>query len=437
VKHSPHQSNPQHNVSGQQQYDDPRYTAQPYTGRRYADTEHTTTDQTVYTATDSTGSDPAYGAAPHDTGQYKAAEQPSAEPGGSAYGGGHYGAIQYKAAPVAPAGELNGARVGAGHGDVAALAVQFQQRFHALAGNVEQVIRGKRETIELALVCLFSEGHLLIEDVPGTGKTTLARSLAASIEAELRRIQFTPDLLPSDITGVSIFNQLSQRFEFHQGPVFANIVLADEINRASPKTQAALLEVMEERRVTVDAEPHPVPRPFLVLATQNPVDMDGTYPLPEAQLDRFLMCVSVGYPDHASEVEVLKGMPTGPQVERLPLIARASDIAGMIDFATRIHVADPIYDYVVAVVSGTRRSPEVRLGASPRASLALLRACKVRAAAAGRHFVIPEDIKALAAPVLAHRLILTPEAELRDRTAAAVVAETLAGTPGPQALTVV
>jgi MoxR-like ATPase len=215
--------------------------------------------------------------------------------------------------------------------------------------------------------------------------------------------------------------------------VFANIVLADEINRASPKTQAALLEVMEERRVTVDSEPHAVPRPFLVVATQNPVDMDGTYALPEAQLDRFLMRISVGYPDHAAEVEVLKGMPTGPQVERLPVIARASDVAGMIDFATRIHVADPIYDYIVAVAAATRTSPEIRLGASPRASLALLRATRVKAAAAGRHYVVPEDVKALAAPVLAHRLILTPEAELRNRTAADVVNEVLTATPVPHA----
>ncbi|WP_262843113.1 AAA family ATPase [Sphaerisporangium corydalis] len=348
--------------------------------------------------------------------------------GGSSYGGSDSGGI---------GGDLPTTRVTVAHGDVAGLAVQFQQRFHALAGNIEQVIRGKRETIELALVCLFSEGHLLIEDVPGTGKTTLARSLAASIQAELRRIQFTPDLIPSDITGVSIYSQAHQRFEFHPGPVFANLVLADEINRASPKTQAALLEVMEERRVTVDAESHPVPRPFMVLATQNPVDMDGTYPLPEAQLDRFLMCVSVGYPDHASEVEVLKGMPAGPKVEHLPLIARAADVAGMIDFVTRIHVADSIYDYVVALVSATRRSPEVRLGASPRASLALLRASRVMAAAAGRHYVIPEDVRALVAPVLAHRLILTPEAEMRDRTATSVIESTLAATPGPQALAAV
>ncbi|GAA3466762.1 AAA family ATPase [Nonomuraea roseola] len=314
--------------------------------------------------------------------------------------------------------------------DTAAMAGQFAQRFQLMAGNIERAIRGKREAVELALVCLFSEGHLLMEDVPGTGKTTLARSVAASVDAEWRRIQFTPDLLPSDITGVSIFNQAHQKFEFHQGPVFANIVLADEINRASPKTQSALLEVMEERRVTVDAEPHPVPRPFMVVATQNPVDMDGTYPLPEAQLDRFLMKISVGYPDHYSEVEILKA---GPQVDRLPQVARASDVAAMIDFAGQIHVADPVYDYIVALVASTRANPNLRLGASPRASLALLRASRVRAASTGRHYVVPEDVKALAVPVIAHRLILTPEAELRRRTAADVLGEVMAGMPVPQA----
>ncbi|MEV0583280.1 MoxR family ATPase [Nonomuraea sp. NPDC050310] len=317
--------------------------------------------------------------------------------------------------------------------DPATLAGQFAQRFQLLAQNIERIIRGKHEAVELALICLFAEGHLLVEDVPGTGKTTLARSLAASVDALYRRVQFTPDLLPSDITGVSIFNQAHQKFEFHQGPIFANIVLGDEINRASPKTQSALLEVMEERRVTVDSEPHPVPRPFLVVATQNPVDMDGTYPLPEAQLDRFLMKISVGYPDHVSEVEVLKGMPSGPLVDQLPVVARASDVAMMIDFATRIYVADPVFDYIVAVVASTRGNPNLRLGASPRASLALLRASRVKAAAAGRHYVIPEDVKALAVPVLAHRLILTPEAELRDRTAADVLGEILAGVPVPQA----
>ncbi|RJL34614.1 MoxR family ATPase [Bailinhaonella thermotolerans] len=313
------------------------------------------------------------------------------------------------------------------------MAGHFAQRFHALAGNVERVIQGKRDSVELALICLFSEGHLLLEDVPGTGKTTLARSLAASVEASWRRVQFTPDLLPSDITGVSIFNQGANSFEFHPGPVFANIVLADEINRASPKTQAALLEVMEERQVTVDAVPHLVPRPFMVVATQNPVDMDGTYPLPEAQLDRFLMRISMGYPDHAAEVAVLRGMPTGPRIETLPVVARSQDVSWMIEFATRVHVADPMYDYVVAVVAGTRRSPDVRLGASPRASVALLRAARVRAVAAGRHYVVPEDVKALAAPVLAHRLLLTSEAELRGQTAAQVVGEVLAATPVPQA----
>ncbi|WP_340137751.1 MoxR family ATPase [Bailinhaonella thermotolerans] len=317
--------------------------------------------------------------------------------------------------------------------DPAAMAGHFAQRFHALAGNVERVIQGKRDSVELALICLFSEGHLLLEDVPGTGKTTLARSLAASVEASWRRVQFTPDLLPSDITGVSIFNQGANSFEFHPGPVFANIVLADEINRASPKTQAALLEVMEERQVTVDAVPHLVPRPFMVVATQNPVDMDGTYPLPEAQLDRFLMRISMGYPDHAAEVAVLRGMPTGPRIETLPVVARSQDVSWMIEFATRVHVADPMYDYVVAVVAGTRRSPDVRLGASPRASVALLRAARVRAVAAGRHYVVPEDVKALAAPVLAHRLLLTSEAELRGQTAAQVVGEVLAATPVPQA----
>jgi MoxR-like ATPase len=317
--------------------------------------------------------------------------------------------------------------------DAEALAGRFAQLFGALATNIEQIIRGKREHVELALLCLLSEGHLLLEDVPGVGKTTLARTVSVSVDSRWTRIQFTPDLLPSDVTGVSIFNQANGQFEFHHGPIFANIVVADEINRGSPKTQSALLEVMEERRVTVDGRPHPVPRPFMVIATQNPVDMDGTYPLPEAQLDRFLMKVSMGYPDHASEVAVLSGMSGGPPVDTLPKVASRDDIKNMIDFAGRIHVAPPLYDYMVQVVAYTRRHSDIRLGASPRASLALLRSVRVRAAAAGRSFVVPEDIKALASHVIAHRLMLTPEAELRGRTAADLVTEALGSVPVPQA----
>lgn len=298
--------------------------------------------------------------------------------------------------------------------------------FHALADNIEHVVKGKRDTIELALTCLFSEGHLLTEDVPGTGKTTLARCLAASIEADFARVQFTPDLLPSDITGVTVYRQNTGAFEFLPGPVFANIVLGDEINRASPKTQSALLEVMEERRVTADGTTHPVPRPFMVLATQNSVDMGGTYPLPEAQLDRFLMRITVGYPDHASEVAVLKGAGTDTTPESLTPVTTAKEIAQLIGAAAEVQVADALYDYIVRVVAATRALPDVRLGASPRGSVALLRAVRVRAASQSRPYAFPEDVKALAGPVLAHRLILTPEAELSGRTGPDVIEEVLA-----------
>ncbi|MEV6168067.1 MoxR family ATPase [Streptomyces sp. NPDC051954] len=305
---------------------------------------------------------------------------------------------------------------------------RLADRFHALADNVERVVKGKRDTIELALTCLFAEGHLLIEDVPGTGKTTLARCLAASIEADFARVQFTPDLLPSDITGVTVYRQNTGEFEFLPGPVFANIVLGDEINRASPKTQSALLEVMEERRVTADGTTHPVPRPFLVLATQNSVDMGGTYPLPEAQLDRFLMRITVGYPDHASEIAVLtKGADIAP--ESLTPVATAREIAELVEAAAEVQVADALYDYLVRVVAATRSLPDVRLGASPRGSVALLRAVRVRAASQSRPYVFPEDVKALAGPVLAHRLILTPEAELSGRTGTDVIDEVLATVP--------
>jgi MoxR-like ATPase len=308
----------------------------------------------------------------------------------------------------------------------------FARTFHSLADNIELVVKGKRGTVELALVCLFAEGHLLIEDVPGVGKTTLARCLAASVEASWHRIQFTPDLLPSDVTGVSVYRQDTGRFEFLPGPIFAQIVLGDEINRASPKTQSALLEVMEERRVTVDGIAHDVARPFMVIATQNSVDMGGTYPLPEAQLDRFLMRVTVGYPDHDAEVAVLRGTVSDTAIESLPRIATAADVSHLIAVAQHIRVAQPLYDYLVAVVSATRQAADVRLGASPRGSVALLRAVRVRAASAGRSYVTPEDVKALAVPVLAHRLILTPEAELSGLTGGDVVAGVLATTPVPQ-----
>jgi MoxR-like ATPase len=308
----------------------------------------------------------------------------------------------------------------------------FAQRFHALVSNIEQVVRGKHEVVELALTCLFSEGHLLVEDVPGVGKTTLARCLAASVAASWHRVQFTPDLMPSDITGVTVYNQHANAFEFHPGPVFANVVLGDEINRASPKTQSALLEVMEERRVTVDARSHPVPRPFIVIATQNPVDMDGTYALPEAQLDRFLMRVSMGYPDRAAEVSVLQG--GGHQVDTLPTVASLEEVAWLIDVATRVHVAPTLYDYIVEVAAASRTAGDLRLGASPRGSVALLRAARVRALSQGRTFATPEDVRALAVPVLAHRLMLTPEAELRGRTGPDVIGDVLQGVPVPQAV---
>ncbi|GIH18854.1 AAA family ATPase [Rugosimonospora africana] len=314
----------------------------------------------------------------------------------------------------------------------------FATRFTEIADNIERVIRGKRDIIELALTCLLAEGHLLIEDVPGVGKTMLARSLAASIDGRLQRIQFTPDLLPSDVTGVSIYNPANGAFQFHPGPVFANILHGDEINRASPKTQSALLEVMEERRVTVDGRPQPVPRPFMVIATQNPIDMSGTYPLPEAQLDRFLMRLSVGYPDHASEVSVLMGTATGSGslVEGLSAVSAAAEIGQLIAFASNIYVAPSLYDYIVELVAATRVAAGVRLGASPRASVALLRAARARAVADSRGYVTPADVKALAVPVLSHRIVLTPEAELRGRTAAEVVEETMAGVPVPQTATV-
>ena len=311
---------------------------------------------------------------------------------------------------------------------------EFAARFARLKDAVCRVVRGKDETVELALTCLFAEGHLLVEDVPGVGKTTLARALAAALGAAWSRVQFTPDLLPSDVTGVTVFDQGSRSFVFHPGPVFAGVVLADEINRASPKTQSALLEVMEERRVTVDGTAHPVPRPFLVVATQNPVDMDGTYPLPEAQLDRFLMRISVGYPSVEAEVEVLSGRREARTVESVEPVTDAELVSAMIHAADTVHVSAVLQTYIVQVAAATRGLPQVRLGASPRGSLALMRASQARAASQGRSFATPEDVKALAAPVLTHRLLLTSDAHVEGLTAQTVVEGALASVRVPHDL---
>jgi MoxR-like ATPase len=311
----------------------------------------------------------------------------------------------------------------------------FASAFADVVANVERVIRGKREAIELAAICLFAQGHLLVEDVPGLGKTTLARSLAASVNAGSHRIQFTPDLLPSDITGTMVYNQRLGEFGFRPGPVFANLVIGDEINRASPKTQSALLEVMEERFVTVDGTRYPVPLPFMVVATQNPVDLDGTYALPEAQVDRFLMRLRLGYPSTEAELEILEGRQVGRRVEDLVPVMSAEDVVAHSERTLAVHVAPGLRRYIVDVVAATRRVPDVlRLGASPRGSIALLRAVQVRAAAVGREFATPDDVKALAAPVLAHRLVLSPETELKRVTAEDVVAEVVRAVPSPRRL---
>ena len=307
----------------------------------------------------------------------------------------------------------------------------FVQRTDALRANVEQAVRGKPDEVRLAVVCLLAEGHLLVEDVPGVGKTSLARALAASIEGSWNRIQFTPDLLPSDVTGVTVYHQGREAFEFHPGPVFANLVIGDEINRASPRTQSALLEVMDERRVTVDGVAHAVPRPFLVIATQNPVDMDGTYPLPEAQLDRFLMRISIGYPDHDAEVDILESQRTGSVIEQLGSVMAADEVATMIRLARAVHVSPEVQSYIVRLAGQLRASPALRLATSPRASLALMRAAQVAAAMAGRAYVLPEDVKELAVPVLAHRLIVAPDALLAGRRAEDLVTEALGEVPAP------
>jgi MoxR-like ATPase len=300
-----------------------------------------------------------------------------------------------------------------------------------IIGNIEKVIVGKRETVELAVVGLLCQGHLLIEDVPGVGKTMLARSLARSLGCKFSRIQFTPDMLPSDVTGVSIFNQVSREFEFRPGPILAQIVLADEINRATPKTQAALLEAMEERQVTVDGVTRPLPRPFLVLATQNPIEYEGTFPLPEAQVDRFLMRIRLGYPTTIDEVRVLERQQYRHPFEDLEQIAPVEQLVQAQEAVKDIFVSPALKRYIVELNHQTREHAEVYLGSSPRGSLALYRTSQARAAMAGRDYVLPDDIKYLAVPTLAHRVILGPGARLRDLTAEQVVEEILRSVPVP------
>ncbi len=295
--------------------------------------------------------------------------------------------------------------------------------------NVEKVIIGKREAIELVLVAMLCEGHVLLEDVPGSGKTMLARSVAISLGSSFKRLQCTPDLLPNDVTGVSIFNQKNGEFEFRKGPIFVNILLADEINRATPRTQSALLEAMQEQQVTVDGETRPLPRPFLVLATQNPIEYEGTFPLPEAQLDRFLIRLSLGYPSVDDEKQILLNLRREHPITKIAQVVNGDDLLALQSQIWDAHVDETLQDYIVALVAATRTHPDLALGVSPRGSLALFKAAQALAAVRGRDHVLPDDIKYLVPVTLAHRLIVKPEAELRGRSAQGILHDILEATP--------
>ena len=308
---------------------------------------------------------------------------------------------------------------------------RFASSFSRIADNVRQVIQGKEHEVRLALVALMAEGHLLIEDVPGVGKTMLAKSIARSVDCSFRRIQFTPDLLPTDVTGVNVYNQERGDFEFKPGAIFANVVLGDEINRASPKTQSALLESMEERQVTVDGVTYHLGVPFMVIATQNPIEHEGTYPLPEAQLDRFMMRLSIGYPSAESEASILLTHGIASTLDDIDAVADARGISEMIVMAREVHVAQALLRYIVAMSEATRRHPDVYLGASPRASIMLLRAARSLAASDGRDYVIPDDVKALVVPVMSHRILIAADAAMTGRTSQAILEELLQQVPVP------